>query len=63
MSGILSIAALVVGGVIVADILTHPTGTAAASNGLLGLWSSSLNGLLGSTTTPKGSTTTAVKGG
>jgi len=62
MSGILSIAALVVGGVIVADILTHPTGTAAASNGLLGLWSSSLNGLLGSTTTQKGTTTTAVKG-
>jgi hypothetical protein len=49
MSGILSIAALIVGGVIVADILTHPAGTAAASNGLMGLWGSSLNGLLGKT--------------
>ena len=63
MSGILSIAALVVGGVIVADILTHPSGTAAASNGLLGLWSKSLNGLLGSTTAVGKNKVTQVKGG
>jgi hypothetical protein len=47
MSGILSLAALIIGGVIVADILTHPQGTAAASAAATKLWGSSLNALLG----------------
>ena len=47
MSGVLSLATLIIGGVIIADILTHPGGTAAASNGVNQLWSSSLGGLLG----------------
>lgn len=34
MSKFWSLAALVVGGIIVADILTHPSGTQAAANGL-----------------------------
>jgi hypothetical protein len=47
MSGIIAIATLVVGGVIIADILTHPAGTAAASSGVANIWGSSINGLLG----------------
>jgi len=47
MSGIISVATLIIGGVIVADILSHPAGTAAASSGIGNLWSSSLGGLLG----------------
>ena len=47
MSGIFSLAALVVGGIIVADILTHPAGTAAASNGITSIWKTSVSGLLG----------------
>ena len=54
MSGILSLVTLVVGGIIVADILTHPAGTQAASSGLATLWNSSVSGLLGNVpaTTP-----------
>jgi len=47
MSGLFSLAALVVGGIIVADILSHPAGTAAASKGITGLITTSKNGLLG----------------
>jgi hypothetical protein len=49
-SRIFSLAALIIGGVIVADILTHPQGTAAASAGVTKLWGSSINGLLGKPT-------------
>jgi len=49
MSGFFSLAALVVGGVILADILIHPAGTAAASSGINSLVGSSINGLLGTT--------------
>ena len=54
---IFGLAALVVVGIILADVLTHPTGTAAASNGVANLWGPSVNGLLGKT-----SKTTPVKG-
>jgi len=46
-SKIFSLAALVVGGIIVADILIHPAGTTAASKGFNSLASTSVNGLLG----------------
>jgi hypothetical protein len=46
-SSLFSLAALIVGGVIVADILIHPQGTTAASNGVNALWGTSVNGLLG----------------
>lgn len=42
-----SLAALVVGGIIVADILTHPTGTQAAANGLAGIITPTEASLLG----------------
>jgi len=50
MSGILSLATLIIGGVIIADILIHPAGTAAASGAATKLWGSSLNALLGKPT-------------
>jgi len=57
MSGIISIATLIIGGVIVADILTHPAGTQAASSGISNLWSTSIGGLLGNA--PSGTAATS----
>lgn len=51
MSGVLSLATLIIGGVIIADILTHPAGTQAASAGITNLWSTSISGLLGNVPT------------
>ncbi len=59
MSRFWSVAALVVMGIIVADVLIHPGGTATASNGLIGMESSAVSGLLG--TAP--SATTSSGGG
>jgi hypothetical protein len=42
-----AIASLVVMGVIVADVLIHPAGTAAASQGAVGVEKPALNALLG----------------
>lgn len=47
MSRIVAIASLVVVGVIIADILIHPSGTAAASTGAVGIEKPALNALLG----------------
>jgi hypothetical protein len=47
MSRFFSLAALVIGGIIVADILTHPAGTAAASKGFAGVATPTYNALLG----------------
>lgn len=49
MAKFFSLAALVVAGVIVADILIHPAGTAAASTGFQGVEKPALNALLGTT--------------
>lgn len=46
---IASIASLVVIGVIIADVLIHPSGTNAASQGAVGIEKPALNALLGST--------------
>lgn len=43
-----ALAALVVGGVVVADILIHPNGTAAAATGASNIEKPALNALLGS---------------
>lgn len=45
---LIGLAALVVVGVIVADLITHPTGTTAAGNAINNIASTSVNGLLGS---------------
>ena len=50
-SSFFSLAALVVSGIVVADILIHPTGTQAASNGLASIVTPSESALLG--TAPK----------
>jgi hypothetical protein len=47
-SKIFSLAALVVGGIILADILIHPAGTQAASQGLAGILTPAESSLLGS---------------
>jgi len=47
MGRIFALATLVITGVIIADILTHPGGVAAASSGINSLASSSFSALLG----------------
>lgn len=42
-----SLAALIIGGIIIADVLTHPTGTTAASNAVIGFQKTAGNQLLG----------------
>lgn len=44
-----ALAALVVTGVIIADILIHPTGTQAAANAVTTIAKPSFNAILGST--------------
>lgn len=46
-SQLFSLAALVVGGIIVADILIHPQGTQAAANGLAQITTPAESSLLG----------------
>jgi hypothetical protein len=48
MARIFTLGALVVGGLIVADILIHPSGTQAASQGITGIETPVIHGLLGS---------------
>jgi hypothetical protein len=45
-----SLAALVVGGIMLADILTHPRGTQAAANGLASIVTPTESALLGGNT-------------
>jgi hypothetical protein len=47
MARLVAIGSLVVVGVIIADILIHPQGTAAASTGAQGIEKPALNALLG----------------
>jgi hypothetical protein len=49
-SAFVSVAMLFIFGVIVADILAHPTGTQTAANGVATVEKPNLNALLGSTT-------------
>jgi hypothetical protein len=47
MSKFWALATLVVGGIMLADILTHPSGTQAATNGLASIITPSESALLG----------------
>lgn len=51
MRGVLNLAALIVMGVMLADLVipSHVQGTNALFNGIGGLWKTSVNGLLGTT--------------
>jgi hypothetical protein len=53
-SQIFSLAALVVGGIIIADFLTHPSGTTAAANGLASITTPAESSLLGGANTGGG---------
>lgn len=54
MSRFWSIAGLVVIGIIIADLITHPSGTSTAFNGVTGLESNVGSQLLGNSTAKKG---------
>jgi hypothetical protein len=45
--GVFQFLALIAGGVIIADLVTHPTGTAAGLNGLNGILKTSFSAALG----------------
>lgn len=47
MARFAAIATMIIGGIIVADILTHPQGVSAASSGFVGAERPALNALLG----------------
>ena len=49
MRGILNLAVIVSGGVMLADLVIHPQGTKALFDGIAGLWKTSVNGMLGQT--------------
>lgn len=49
MRGILSLATVIIGGVMLADLVTHQAGTTALFNGIGNLWKTSINGVLGQT--------------
>lgn len=51
MRGILNLAVVIVGGVMLADLVANKDGTTALFNGVGGLWKSSVNGLLGKAST------------
>lgn len=44
---LIGLAGLIVVGVIIADLITHPAGTTAAGNGINNLAKTSISGLLG----------------
>jgi hypothetical protein len=47
MRGILSLATVIIGGVMLADLVTHQAGTKALFDGVGNLWKISVNGVLG----------------
>lgn len=47
MRGVLNLAVVIVGGVMLADLVANAAGTTALFNGVGGLWKISINGLLG----------------
>jgi hypothetical protein len=49
MRGILNLAVVIVGGVMLADLVAHQAGTTALFNGVGMLWGTSMKGLLGQT--------------
>lgn len=49
MRGILQLATVIIGGVMLADLVTHQAGTTALFNGIGSLWKTSVNGVLGHT--------------
>lgn len=55
---IINLAALIAMGVVVANLVANPKGTATLINGITGLWQTSVNGLLAKPTNSSGQTAT-----
>lgn len=49
MRGVLNLAVIIAGGVMLADLVIHPSGTKTLFDGIGNLWKMSINGMLGST--------------
>lgn len=49
MRGILNLAVIIAGGVMLADVLIHSQGTKTLLDGISNLWKISVNGMLGQT--------------
>lgn len=54
MGNVIQLGVLIVIGVILADMIANASGTNAFFSGLGGLWGTSINGLLGKSTTVSG---------
>lgn len=54
MRGILNLAVVIVGGVMLADLIANSDGTKALFNGIGSLWGMSINGLLGKSSSGNG---------
>jgi len=54
MRGILNLAVVIVGGVMLADLVANSSGTSALFSGVGSLWQMSINGLLGKSSTGSG---------
>jgi len=54
MRGILNLAVVIVGGVMLADLVANSSGTTALFSGVGSLWQMSINGLLGKSSTGSG---------
>jgi len=54
MRGILNLAVVIVGGVMLADLVANSEGTTSLFNGVGSLWQMSINGLLGKSSTGSG---------
>ena len=48
-TNLLALAGLIVVGVIIADLVTHPSGTTSVANGFVSIEKPTINGLLGTT--------------
>jgi hypothetical protein len=61
-TSIIGVIGLVVVGIIIADLVMHPTGTQAAANGAATIIDPTYSALLGNTSTPPGQTTSRIGG-
>ena len=49
MRGIMNLAVIIAGGVILADLVSNAQGTKSLLNGTISLWQTGVNGMLGKT--------------
>lgn len=51
MRGVLNLAVIIAGGVMLANVIANPEGTSTLFKGVGGLWQMSINGMLGKPST------------